>query len=176
MMQQHKLFTGIYIGGTAISLALAMTLFMMFHLKLSPAYPEYERNRTLNFSGVDFTDFEPKTHDNIVKFLGTNLSGYFASEKIVEIDVADASLYAIGEQVEVALQSRSMGTKSVVLAYVVPFLVLTLLMVGALAVGLSEGVAVLAGIGGIALYYFVLYFMQNRVKNIIKFIIIKQTK
>ena len=86
MMRQHKLFTGIYIGGTAISLALAMTLFMMFHLKLSPAYPEYERNRTLNFGGVDFTDFEPKTHDNLVKFLGTKLSGYFASEKIVEID------------------------------------------------------------------------------------------
>ena len=99
-----------------------------------------------------------------------------SAEKIVEIDVADASRYAIGEQVEVALQSRSMGTKSVVLAYVVPFLVLTLLMVGALAVGLSEGVAVLAGIGGVALYYFVLYFMQKRVKNIIKFIIIKQTK
>ncbi len=99
-----------------------------------------------------------------------------SADKIVEVDVADASQYNVGEEVEVALQSRSMGTKSVVMAYVGPFLVLTLLMVGALAVGLSEGVAVLAGIGGVALYYFVLYFTQNKVKNIIKFIIIKQTK
>ncbi len=99
-----------------------------------------------------------------------------SADKIVEVDVADASQYNVGEEVEVALQSRSMGAKSVFMAYVVPFLVLTLLMVGALAVGLSEGVAVLAGIGGVALYYFVLYFTQNKVKNIIKFIIIKQTK
>lgn len=99
-----------------------------------------------------------------------------SADKIVEVDVADASQYNVGEEVEVALQSRSMGTKSVVMAYVLPFLVLTLLMVGALMVGLSEGVAVLAGIGGVALYYFVLYFTQNKVKNIIKFIIIKQTK
>lgn len=99
-----------------------------------------------------------------------------SADKIVEVDVADASQYNVGEEVEVALQSRSMGTKSVVLAYVLPFLVLTLLMVGALMVGLSEGMAVLAGIGGVALYYFVLYFTQNKVKNIIKFIIIKQTK
>ena len=86
MMRQHKLFTAIYIGGTAISLALAMSLFMMFHIKLAPAYPEYKRDRTLNFGGVDFFNFEPQTLDNLVKFLGTKLSGYFASEKIVEID------------------------------------------------------------------------------------------
>ena len=99
-----------------------------------------------------------------------------SAEKIVEIDVADASLYAIGEQIEVALQSRSMGAKSVVLAYVVPFFVLTLMLVGTLAMGMSEGVAVLAAIGGVALYYVVLHLLRDKVKNKIKFIIIKQTK
>lgn len=99
-----------------------------------------------------------------------------SAEKIVEVDVADASQYAIGEEVEVALQSRSMGTKSVVVAYVVPFFVLTVCLIGALLAGLSEGVAVLLGIGGVILYYLFLYFTQSKVKNIIKFIIIKQTK
>ena len=99
-----------------------------------------------------------------------------SAEKIVEVEVANASQYAVGEEVEVALQSRSMGTKSVVVAYVVPFFVLTLFLIGALLVGLSEGVAVLMGIGGVILYYLLLYFTQNKVKNIIKFIIIKQTK
>ncbi len=99
-----------------------------------------------------------------------------STEKIVEVDCASASDFQIGESVEVALLDNSMGTKSVVLAYVVPFFVLTAMLIGALALGAGEGVAVLAALGGVALYYAVLALMKNKVKNTIKFIIIKQTK
>ncbi len=85
-MRQHKLFTGIYIAGTAISLALAMTLFMVFHIKLAPAYPEYNRDRTLKFDGVNFTNYNPRDVNSISKFMGTKSSGYFASEIISKID------------------------------------------------------------------------------------------
>ena len=45
MMKQHRLFTGMYLIGTAVSIALAMTLFIIFYIKLGPVYPEYNRRR-----------------------------------------------------------------------------------------------------------------------------------
>ena len=98
------------------------------------------------------------------------------ADKIVEVESALASDFQIGESVEVALLDNSMGTKSVVLAYVVPFFVLTVVLLGALAFGASEGVAVLAAIGGVAVYYAALHLLRDKVKSKIKFIIIKQTK
>ena len=98
------------------------------------------------------------------------------TDKIVEVETADASMYKVGDSVEVALLQRDMGSKSVILAYVVPFFVLTLALVGALLLGASEGVAVVAALVGVALWYGVLYLMRDKVKNRIKFIIIKQTK
>ena len=45
MMKQQRLFTGMYLIGTAVSIALAMTLFIIFYIKLGPIYPEYNRRR-----------------------------------------------------------------------------------------------------------------------------------
>ena len=99
-----------------------------------------------------------------------------STEKIVEVETASAADFNIGESVEVALLSDSMGAKSVVLAYVVPFLVLTLMLVGSLMMGAGEGVAALSALGGVAIYYVVLHLLRDKVKNKIKLIIIKQTK
>jgi sigma-E factor negative regulatory protein RseC len=96
-----------------------------------------------------------------------------SAEKIVEVEDVVASQYEVGDIVEVALQSGTMGTKAVVLTYVVPFFILTLLLVGALWLGLSEGVSALVALGGVALYCVVLYTLRHRIKNTIKFIIIK---
>mgnify|MGYP002510982645 CR=1 FL=1 len=98
------------------------------------------------------------------------------ADKIVEVESALASDFQIGESVEVALLDNSMGTKSVVLAYVVPFLVLAAVLVGAILMGASEGMAALSALVGVALWYVVLYMLRDKIKNKIKFIIIKQTK
>ena len=98
------------------------------------------------------------------------------TDKIVEVETAEASSFVVGDSVEVALMQRDMGSKSVILAYVVPFFVLTLLLVGTIAVGASEGVAVVAALGGVAAYYLLLHLLRDKVKDTIKFIIIKQTK
>lgn len=99
-----------------------------------------------------------------------------STEKIVEVESAAATDFNIGDSVEVALMSDSMGVRSVVLAYVMPFFVLALLLIGVLMAGFSEGVAVLAALCGVVLYYVVLHLLRDKVKNKIKFIIIKQTK
>ena len=98
------------------------------------------------------------------------------TDKVVEVETTAATDFQVGDSVEVALMQRDMGSTSVVLAYVVPFFVLTAVLLGVLALGLSEGVAVLAALGGVAIYYIVLHLLRDKVKNEIKFIIIKQTK
>ena len=99
-----------------------------------------------------------------------------SEDKIVEVATSLALEYNIGERVEVALQSESMGTKAVVLTYVVPFFVLSLLLVAAVVGGLGEGLAVVAALVGVVVYYGVLYLLRDKIKNRIKFIIIRQAK
>ena len=47
MMKQQRLFTGIYIAGTAASIAMAMTIFVILYIKLGPLYPEENRDRMM---------------------------------------------------------------------------------------------------------------------------------
>ena len=99
-----------------------------------------------------------------------------SKDKIVEVFSSNASEYSVGESVEVALREKSMGAMSVMLAYVVPFIVLTLLLVGVSVVGGSESQAALTSLIGVALYYLVLWRMRAKIKRKIEFIITKQIK
>ncbi|MGN0310865.1 MAG: ABC transporter permease, partial [Bacteroides sp.] len=47
LLKQNRLFSGIYVVGTGLSIALVMTLFIIYYVKFAPIYPEYNRNRTL---------------------------------------------------------------------------------------------------------------------------------
>ena len=98
------------------------------------------------------------------------------TDKVVEVETSAATDFQVGDSVEVALMQRDMGSTSVVLAYVVPFLVLAAVLVGAILMGASEGMAALSAMVGVALWYVVLYMLRDKIKNKIKFIIIKQTK
>jgi hypothetical protein len=51
-MKQRPLFTAIYVAGTGLSIALVMTLFIIFYVKFAPVYPEYNRNRMLVISSM----------------------------------------------------------------------------------------------------------------------------
>ena len=94
-------------------------------------------------------------------------------EKIVEVEGVVASDFKVGDIVEVALQRGTMGTKAVVLTYVVPFFVLTILLVGSVMLGVSEGLSVLVSLAGVVVYYMVIYALRDKIKEKIKFIIIK---
>lgn len=52
LMRQNKLFTGIYVVGTGLSIALVMTMFIIFYVKFAPIYPEYNRDRTLVMKNI----------------------------------------------------------------------------------------------------------------------------
>lgn len=52
LMKQNRLFTGIYIAGTGLSIAVVMVLFIICYVKFAPIYPEYNRDRTLVISAL----------------------------------------------------------------------------------------------------------------------------
>ena len=95
-----------------------------------------------------------------------------ATRKVIEVRTQDAGLYAPGDRVVVAV-TRHMGTTAVVLAYVVPFLVLICMVVAALAVGMSEGWAALAGLVSVVLYFGALWLGRRRIEEKIHFTISK---
>ena len=99
-----------------------------------------------------------------------------SKDKIVEVVTLAASEYAVGDSVEVALRQKSMGVMSVLLAYVIPFFVLSLLLYGVSALGGSDEMAALSALAGVGLYYIGLWFVRDKVRNKIEFTITKQTK
>lgn len=46
MLRQQRLFSAIYIGGTALAIATTTIFVIMYFVKIAPVYPEYNRSRT----------------------------------------------------------------------------------------------------------------------------------
>ena len=63
MMKQHKLFTGIYIAGTALSVTMIMITFAVLYIKFAPIYPEENRDKTLLIKRITtiYSDTEGET-------------------------------------------------------------------------------------------------------------------
>ena len=51
-MREERLFSGIYIAGTAMALAFTMVMAVVYYIKLAPIYPEPNRTRTVYFDGM----------------------------------------------------------------------------------------------------------------------------
>lgn len=82
-------------------------------------------------------------------------------KKIVEVPLYGAQTYSIGQEVEVCL-ARKMGLKAVLLSYVIPLMILLILVLSLSSIGLGELASGLVSIGGIAVYYLILYLCRNR--------------
>lgn len=85
-----------------------------------------------------------------------------ARRKEIEVPTDHLANYSVGEEVEVMLK-KSMGNRAVWLAYVFPLVVLMILIVSLLHFGAGELVAAAGGIGGIAVYYFIIYLLKDHI-------------
>ena len=94
------------------------------------------------------------------------------SEKIIEVRTAEASSFAVGDEVMVAEEQR-MALKAVLVAYVGALVALLALLIGSLALGLKEGWAALISIAGLALYYGGVYLLRDKIEKTIHFTITK---
>ena len=85
-------------------------------------------------------------------------------EKTVEVPNLYGTRYQVGDEVEVAFRS-TMGLKAVWLCYAIPVVILLGIVLGAMETGLNELWSGLAGIGGVALWYFVLWLLRGKLNN-----------
>ena len=86
------------------------------------------------------------------------------TEKAIEVPTRPSATYGVGDEVNVVLKA-TMGLKAVWLAYFLPLVVLLAVALGLIALGLSEVVAGLAGLGAVAVYYTVLWLLRDRLRN-----------
>lgn len=56
LVKQNKLFTTIYVAGTALAIATTMIMAIVYYVKIAPIYPEVNRNRTLYLSNSCFVN------------------------------------------------------------------------------------------------------------------------
>ena len=94
------------------------------------------------------------------------------SKKSVSVPASLSDDYSVGEEVEVVLKA-SMGHKAVWIGYCIPLVVLLAGLLGALGAGLSEPGSGLAGLGAVALYYFVIWLLRDKLRNVYEFAIRK---
>ena len=85
-------------------------------------------------------------------------------EKIIMVPTDPYSERKVGDEVEVKTK-MSMGLKAVWISYVIPLAVLMILILSLSSVLESQVACGLAAIGGVALYYFVIWLLRSRLQN-----------
>ena len=89
-------------------------------------------------------------------------------DKEVDIYNFENQDWKIGEKVNVCME-RSMGSKAVLIAYILPVVVLLVVLIITLQLTADEISAGIAGIMSVALYYSVIYLFRNRLNNTFRF-------
>lgn len=85
-------------------------------------------------------------------------------QKIIMVPTDPYATYKTGDKVLVLLK-KSMGMKAVWISYVIPLFILMILILSLSSVTVHEVYAGLAGIGGVALYYLVIYLFRDKLAN-----------
>ena len=84
--------------------------------------------------------------------------------KQVVVPTPVSETYAVGEDVFVDLKA-SMGHKAVWIAFALPLVVLLAVILILLQAGVGELAAGLAGIGALAVYYFCIWLLRDRLRD-----------
>ena len=85
-------------------------------------------------------------------------------KKLIMVPTDPYTVYEEGEIVDV-MTKKSMGLKAVWISYVIPLLILLILILSLSPVIGNEAYTGLAAIGGVALYYFVIWLIRDRLEN-----------
>ena len=85
-------------------------------------------------------------------------------EKVICLPTDPYATYSVGDTVQVCTK-MSMGLKAVWISYVIPLMVLLSLILSLSSVLDSEVLTGLAAIGGVGVYYFVIWLLRGRLQN-----------
>lgn len=84
--------------------------------------------------------------------------------RCLEIECKNASDFKIGDTVTVEISERT-GLKAVFIAYVLPLIVLVIALATAILCGASEALAALIALCVTVIYYLIIYFFRNKIKE-----------
>ncbi len=101
--------------------------------------------------------------------------GTATASRMIGVTIAPDDDFAVGERVMVTARKR-VGAVAVAFAYVVPLVVLLAALVVSTAAGLSDGVAALASLGAVAVYYVLLWTVKDKISRKISFTISKSKR
>ena len=85
-------------------------------------------------------------------------------EKVIMVPTDPYALHKVGDEVEV-MTKMSMGMKAVWISYVIPLAVLMILILTLSTFIDSQVVCGLSAVGGVALYYFVIWLLRARLET-----------
>lgn len=113
----------------------------------------------------DFTSVEILVASACASCHAKGLCGMSEEEqKVIMLPTDPYALHNVGDKVQVCTK-MSMGFKAAWVAYVVPLAILLVMILALTAAGVGELVAALASVGGVALYYFVIWLLRGRLQN-----------
>ena len=87
-----------------------------------------------------------------------------AEEKVIMVPTDPYAQHNVGDKVTV-MTKMSMGMKAVWISYVIPLAILMILILTLSMVIDSQAVCGLSAVGGVALYYFVIWLLRSRLEN-----------
>ena len=85
-------------------------------------------------------------------------------EKVIMVPTDPYKVYKAGDEVAVHTK-MTMGLKAVWISYVIPLAVLMILILSLSGIFENEALCGLAAIGGVGVYYFIIWLFRNRLKN-----------
>jgi len=85
-------------------------------------------------------------------------------QKLISVPTDPYAAYSVGDQVQVCTK-MTMGLKAVWISYVIPLLILMILILTLSAVIGNEVITGLVSIGGVAMYYLVIWLLREKLQN-----------
>ena len=113
----------------------------------------------------DFTSVEITVSSACASCHAKSLCGMSEEQdKVIMLPTDPYASYNVGDQVQVCTK-MSMGLKAAWISYVIPLAVLMALILILTSVGVNEFISAGTAIGGVGLYYFVIWLMRERLNN-----------
>lgn len=113
----------------------------------------------------DFTTVEILSSSACASCHAKGLCGMSEEEKkLIMVPTDPYTVYSEGQRVKV-MTKKSMGLKAVWISYVIPLLILLILILSLSSVIGNEAYVGLAAIAGVALYYFVIWLLRDKLES-----------
>jgi sigma-E factor negative regulatory protein RseC len=113
----------------------------------------------------DFTSVEITVSSACASCHAKSLCGMSEEQdKVIMLPTDPYATYNVGDEVQVCTK-MSMGFKAAWISYVIPLAILLALILILTSAGVNEYISAGASIGGVGLYYFIIWLLRDKLNN-----------